>query len=404
MRIRCPECHFERDIDTTNIPATATVATCPKCGNRFRFRDPETGQPLVDQEESEPESPGQAAPPQGEDPAVSSRDALKAPQLPTEQEGDDPLPPGAVIPKLDDDRGPSANAHGTTGPSDALHTPGVQDSPADDTPPAQEDAPKRHSWFGLKKAAPRPDQPADNADDEPGFPFRAAPGGNQPETSGPDSRRAEEDDGGVPWEQPEKYGFFPSFYHTILRVMFRPQDFFSQLRGAAPSASLMRPACFYVLLSFFQSVIGLLWTMNSFKQLSQTATDPQTLARVDMFMQGMSTPLLLLVTPFLMLLQLFLFAAFYHLMIRLAQPDKADFNTVVRVIAYSAAPLVICVVPVVGSSVASFWFVASTFIGCKYALDLSWSKTTLALVPLFLLALAVMLALVQASLMLASGA
>lgn len=408
MRIRCPECHFERDIDTTNIPATATVATCPKCGNRFRFRDPETGRPLADQGESESESPGQATPPQAKDLAVPSPDAPKAPHLSTEQEGDDPLPPGAVIPKLDDDH----NARGTTGPSDALHAPGTHDVPKDvpkddakdDAPPAKEDAPKRHSWLGLKKAAPRPDQPTDDPHDESGFPFRATPGDEQPETSGPDSRRAEEDDSGVPWEQPEKYGFFPSFYHTILRVMFRPQDFFSQLRGASPNASLMRPACFYVLLSFFQTVIGLLWTMNSFKQLSQTATDPQTLAHIDMFMQGMSTPLLLLVTPFLMLLQLFLFAAFYHLMIRLAQPDKADFNTVVRVIAYSAAPLVICVVPVVGSSVASFWFVASTFIGCKYALGLSWSKTTLALVPLFLLALAVMLALVQASLMLASGA
>lgn len=121
-------------------------------------------------------------------------------------------------------------------------------------------------------------------------------------------------------------------------------------------------------------------------------------------MQGLSTPLILVMTPFIMLIQLFLFAAFYHLMIRLAQPDKADFNTVVRVIAYSAAPLVVCVVPLVGNAVGSVWFLASTFVGCKYALNLTWPKTALALVPLFLLALAVMLAMLQASLMLTPAA
>ena len=34
MQIRCPDCQFERDIDLTRIPASATVATCPRCGRR----------------------------------------------------------------------------------------------------------------------------------------------------------------------------------------------------------------------------------------------------------------------------------------------------------------------------------------------------------------------------------
>lgn len=409
MRIRCPECHFERDIDTTKIPATATVAACPKCGTRFRFRDPQSGQPLADQGDGEPAdaarkvapdapqaTPGQAAS-SAPDSAAPAPDAPPVPHLPTEEDGDDPLPPGAVIPTLDEEHGAAAPGRETAEPS----RDSAPDFPQNGTPAAGKDGPKRRLWSGLKKDA-RPRQP-EHSGNEPQFPLRDEPDAGEQGKPSTAPSREEEDDDGVPWEQPERYGFFPSFYQTILRVMFRPQEFFSRLRGVSPNSSLMRPACFYVLLSFFQTVVGLLWTMNSFKQLSQTTTDPQTLAHINIFMQGMSTPLLLLVTPFIMLLQLFLFAAFYHLMIRLAQPDKADFNTVVRVIAYSAAPLIISVVPVAGSSVASFWFVASTFIGCKYALDLSWSKTTLALVPLFLLALAVMLALFQAALMLASG-
>lgn len=38
MVIRCPHCQFSRSITLDKIPATAEVATCPKCKRRFRFR------------------------------------------------------------------------------------------------------------------------------------------------------------------------------------------------------------------------------------------------------------------------------------------------------------------------------------------------------------------------------
>jgi len=75
-------------------------------------------------------------------------------------------------------------------------------------------------------------------------------------------------------------------------------------------------------------------------------------------------------------------------MIRMVRPDRADFATTLRVVCYSAAPLVLCIIPMVGSIIASIWFVLATFIGCKYALDLPWSRTVLALLPLYILELA----------------
>lgn len=38
MVIRCPHCQFSRSITLDKIPATAEVATCPKCNKRFQFR------------------------------------------------------------------------------------------------------------------------------------------------------------------------------------------------------------------------------------------------------------------------------------------------------------------------------------------------------------------------------
>ncbi len=38
MRITCPQCGFFRDIPDNKVPVTSTMATCPKCRHRFKFR------------------------------------------------------------------------------------------------------------------------------------------------------------------------------------------------------------------------------------------------------------------------------------------------------------------------------------------------------------------------------
>lgn len=38
MRIVCPQCGYSRDIPSEKVPASSSIATCPKCQFRFRFR------------------------------------------------------------------------------------------------------------------------------------------------------------------------------------------------------------------------------------------------------------------------------------------------------------------------------------------------------------------------------
>ncbi|WP_231583980.1 YIP1 family protein [Desulfovibrio sp. TomC] len=46
MRITCPQCGFFRELPDTKAPVTPTMATCPKCRHRFRFRpDPISATP-----------------------------------------------------------------------------------------------------------------------------------------------------------------------------------------------------------------------------------------------------------------------------------------------------------------------------------------------------------------------
>lgn len=38
MQIKCPQCDFTREVPEEKIPSRSEVATCPKCGVKFRFR------------------------------------------------------------------------------------------------------------------------------------------------------------------------------------------------------------------------------------------------------------------------------------------------------------------------------------------------------------------------------
>ena len=316
MQIRCPDCRFERDIDLTRIPASATVATCPRCGRRFHFRKQFTEVPPEQAEQSEPGAPDIPN-------ATASADAV-----------DGKSAGSASVNRVEHDMAASDAAVGEKNTPDAERTP-TQDHAVMETP-------------------------------------------------------------GVPWEHPESFGFFGSFYHTLLRVLFRAPDFF---RNTGRGMPMGKSVIFFVLMRLLEAVALRFWSQDMLRQVTETSPNPEVIELANQLMHDMSTPMFLLATPFTAVFQLFFLAALYTLMIRLAQPDKADFGVVARVLAYSAAPCVFSLVPFVGSVVASIWYVAVSFVGCKYALGLSWGKTALALAPLFILGVAV---LIQVSLLMRS--
>ncbi len=345
MLIRCPECQFERDINTDAIPASATMATCPRCGQKFRFREPGAAS---GPEDGRPEPQGQE---EWRDQSEAGQGGKTPQGRPAQsQEGDDPLPPGAVIPHMDNDDSETSVTSGSGKPAAGRFKGASRPQdirPRGDAPQVEE--PRR----GLFEALRRPDMDESSALE-------------------------------VPWERIDLYGYLGGFYHTVLRVLFRGPEFFTHIRSANTP---VRALIFFVLRGLYQIITANLL----FATLPQVEMPPpQAEAMLNSTMGPQALPMLLLLTPFVDLVKALLLAGLYHLMIRLAQPDKADFAVTLRVICYSAAPYVVTLVPLLGHMVALPWFVACTFIGCKYALNLSWSRTTLALAPLFILGLAML--------------
>jgi len=48
LKIICPACSFTRDVDEGTLPPAAAIATCPRCKERFRFREPAAANPPDD--------------------------------------------------------------------------------------------------------------------------------------------------------------------------------------------------------------------------------------------------------------------------------------------------------------------------------------------------------------------
>ena len=76
MKITCPACGFARDVNEGKLQPTAAIATCPRCKERFRFRE-------------------SADAGRNEAPAMASS-APESAESPTQDDG--VPPPGAVIP------------------------------------------------------------------------------------------------------------------------------------------------------------------------------------------------------------------------------------------------------------------------------------------------------------------
>lgn len=342
MIIECPSCRFRRDVPAASIrPGKKYKVTCPRCSGVFYFSLPEEGD--LSSEENDDSSVAAAQTPDNSEAVTGEKSSV--PHLSTEQEGDDPLPPGAQIPQFNREEP-------------------VSEKQEEQPEQKQEEQPQRPAGFLERWRSMREHvRQYDEGQEEP-----ASRNDGRPD--------------GAPWESPEYYGFWGSFSRTLLGVLFHAPDFFRHVRC---NFSVIRPILFYVLLTLFQMLASRLWSMKALRELTATATDPQTLAMAEALMKTMNLPLMLLVTPFFSIFQAVILAGLYHLMIRMVQPDRADFATTLRVVCYSAAPLVLCIVPMVGSLIASIWFVAAAFIGCKFALNLSWSRTVLALLPLYIL-------------------
>lgn len=441
MRITCPQCGFFRDIPDKKVPVTSTMATCPKCRHRFKFRpdpiaprerdfrgtDRREGQaasggeapsswrrPAADVGEHRPPEAAPAREPRPEQPAAPETGRPAAPEPEAET-------PPAAAPR------PGRTGRAGQGSGQAEDTPwrhGAADEAAgdaresveggrpEDTPwdvppvetPPVPPAPETSTREETPEAAPHRKPPSVGKDGVRDIwaKLQAMDDGatSRKKTAPPEEPAAEPEPEPeettppvaepIPWEAQERYGFFPALFLTLRRILLHPVEFFSAMPEGRPKG---RALVFNLLISEFLFIIDFLWTLAGLRaggNSELTAALPASPA--------VSVLLVLLLVPPALTCGIFLDAWITHLLLLLFRNARKNFSETFRVLCYSAAPTVLSAVPVAGqilSPIILVWYMALQALGLKKIHDGAYTQILAAVFIKWSLYLFVLLAMLQ---------
>ncbi len=360
MEIICPKCGYARLVPEGKIPATAEIATCPKCKARFKFRD----------------ASGVADTPVPPQPAAEARAARVPPDfseapartrsVPQEQKAPEPKTPEAPVEDIPDGQKASRQeTRAQQGQVDAAYDDNVSATPPQETP---RPGPQDDFWDKLETMG-SPQAPSDDRQTR----FRTA------------------NHSDVPWEELETYGFFHGMFQTIKQVMLSPIDFFKSMpvRGG-----IGRPLVFYLLISEVVAVFAFIFQMLGMAALTTMAPAENAVDGLGMFsaMGIGGSAMILILYPVLFTIGLFINSGITHFFLMLFKAADSGFEATFRVSAYGNAPIVLAIIPLVGPIVGTIWALFVLIIGFKYAHRASYGQVIMALLtPLLLLFVLVIL-------------
>lgn len=350
MEIICPECGFSRDMPSERLPKHTVIANCPRCGCRFRFLADHGVLGLVSEGMPDINSPA----------TVTTKPQVETPQA---TEEDDPLPPGAIVPgkesvKVGSSKSENIEGQGVTilpKPDDQAHY-----IPTDDTNI------RIISKAGQERKASESMSEGDSENVEP---------------------HTTKNVSGNPWLMaPGKDGWPSAFYQTALRIMLSAPRFFASL---VPEMQHNRALLFYLIVCVIETVMDRLWVgvLRSVLEPGMSG-DPQLSAMLELLTPETNPFLSSLKNTALLLLQAYLESGLLFLMYRLIAGSRVNFSIVFQVVAYSVAPHVLCIVPVLGVFVGFVWSIGCLVVGLRTALSLNWAQTLLGLMPVVILAAA----------------
>ncbi|MBU1741154.1 MAG: YIP1 family protein, partial [Proteobacteria bacterium] len=193
-----------------------------------------------------------------------------------------------------------------------------------------------------------------------GPPPEASP--KEPWAPGPGDWLESEERPGVAWDHLEKLGLWRALRLTVLGALFGPVEFFQNmyLRG-----SRRRPLAFAVIVGSFGLAALVVWM--SLLAKPQLLALLKVLFGVTAGQLNLVIMLTLLLTPLLVVVNVYITAALMHLVLALLKRNRSGFEATFRVAAYSFAAFVLLVVPVFGTPVAFFWSVTIRVIGLMQA-------------------------------------
>ena len=367
MIIRCPKCNFAKTVDDQSIPASAQMATCPKCKHRFNFRET-----AVDG--------ASALQPEHADIPISEQGGSSGDEVITPQTAAKRYEGIANMENKESAAQDIRSAHARNGKKDlwdSIEALGdrweKKDQPENQGSPRKGPTP---SFDGVENEPPRN---AQNGNTDTTFAYRR-PVAARPQKS--HSTSGYPDPNGIPWELARGTELVPAFFMTISRAILSAPRFFASIRLRQ---SPLRAVFFCILVNFLPALINLIYLLGFrraelepfFSTLHMTTTH---------FLVGF-----IIASPIQALISLLFFTIITNLVLHVLGISGVHFNKTLRIIAYTCAPTILSFIPVIGPPAALFLGIVVTAQALRYAYALSWRHVVMTLLPGYLLVMVIFL-------------
>lgn len=179
---------------------------------------------------------------------------------------------------------------------------------------------------------------------------------------------------GIAWEEPKPRDWLKALIQTIREILTQPTHFFQKV---AFGQDLKRPLWFAIIINTTMFLVA--QAFNRGLGLSPFNFQGKGV-QVD-WLNSFSVaflPFAILFMAVCVVLSLFVSAGVNHFCLYLLGAANRNFEQTLRVVCYSAAPFVLCFVPVVGAGAGWLWSFVLTIIGLKTVHRTSTARAVLA--------------------------
>jgi hypothetical protein len=191
---------------------------------------------------------------------------------------------------------------------------------------------------------------------------------------------------GFPWPPAEGEPVIGAFGRTWKGSALEPRRFF---RAVPEDGSIGAALLYYLPIGVAVAGANLFWTL-----MGWTAAAEREAVMGEAGVTGLTPLTEFLLSPLLLVLSLFVSAAIVHLLLRMFGGASRGIGFTTRIFAYSYSPMIVGIVPVIGSVAGFAWMVVVGIIGVREGHRTSTARAAAAvLIPvviaLFFMAIAV---------------
>jgi hypothetical protein len=205
----------------------------------------------------------------------------------------------------------------------------------------------------------------------------------------------------TPWEDRQALGYPNGLFRTLKETLFNPSNFF---RKMTVTGGLADPLIYAMIIGMSGLMFFYFWDILLHAPMQNFMTPELRAASERGMFNSLGTSFAAILTPFLLILWLFVVSGMLHVFLLMVGGAKAGFEATFRVVSYGISPFILFIIPVCGMPIVWLWTMTIAIIGLREAHGTTSGKAAVAVLfplifccGLIILAVALFMSAVAAS-------